>query len=48
MAHTVMFDWRLHGKPERLSVRIGAVAADASTAAAAIGAVPALPKADKP
>ncbi len=27
MGHTVMFDWRLNGKPERLSVRIGQVAA---------------------
>jgi len=27
MAHTVMFDWRLNGKPERLSARIGLVAA---------------------
>jgi soluble lytic murein transglycosylase len=29
MAHTVFFDWRLHGKPERLSQRIGEVAAAA-------------------
>jgi len=48
MAHTVMFDWRLHGRPERLSVRIGAVTADAATAAAAISAGPVLAKADKP
>src|SRR5579859_6318325 len=25
MGHTVMFDWRLNGKPQRLSVRIGQV-----------------------
>ncbi|HEV7165706.1 MAG TPA: transglycosylase SLT domain-containing protein [Gammaproteobacteria bacterium] len=32
MGHTVMFDWRLNGKPERLSTRIGQVdaASDAS------------------
>jgi soluble lytic murein transglycosylase len=29
MAHTVMFDWRLNGKPERLSDRIGQVSAGA-------------------
>jgi soluble lytic murein transglycosylase len=29
MAHTVMFDWRLNGKPERLSDRIGQVNAGA-------------------
>jgi soluble lytic murein transglycosylase len=27
MAHTVIFDWRLHGKPQRLSERIGQVEA---------------------
>ena len=27
MAHTVMFDWRLNGKPQRLSTRIGQIAA---------------------
>ena len=27
MGHTVMFDWRLNGKPERLSTRIGQVVA---------------------
>ena len=32
MAHTVMFDWRLHGTPERLSARIGAVLATADAA----------------
>ncbi|HEU5423433.1 MAG TPA: transglycosylase SLT domain-containing protein [Nitrolancea sp.] len=31
MGHTVMFDWRISGKPERLSVRIGRVTAPAST-----------------
>jgi len=35
LAHTVMFDYRLHGKPERLSARIGQIASDASTAAPA-------------
>ena len=33
MAHTVMFDWRLTGKPERLSVRIGQVSPAAESAA---------------
>jgi soluble lytic murein transglycosylase len=42
MAHTVMFDWRLNGKPQRLSDRIGQVTADVSlvpTPASASGAV---------
>ncbi|HEV2320828.1 MAG TPA: lytic transglycosylase domain-containing protein, partial [Gammaproteobacteria bacterium] len=30
MGHTVMFDWRISGKPERLSVRIGRVTAPAA------------------
>jgi soluble lytic murein transglycosylase len=35
MAHTVMFDYRLNGKPERLSERIGKIASDASVPAPA-------------
>ena len=35
MAHTVMFDWRLNGKPERLSERIGQVTAEAAVVAPA-------------
>ena len=35
MAHTVMFDYRLNGKPERLSERIGQIASDASAPAPA-------------
>lgn len=35
LTHTVMFDYRLHGKPERLSVRIGQIASDASLTAPA-------------
>ena len=34
MGHTVVFDWRLNGKPEQLSVRIGKVAAAPGTDAA--------------
>ena len=40
MAHTVMFDWRLHGKPERLSQRIGAIAAAAAGATVTLPAEP--------
>ncbi len=39
MAQTVMFDWRLNGKPRRLSDRLGLIIADAP--AAAVAAVPA-------
>ncbi|HEY3643808.1 MAG TPA: transglycosylase SLT domain-containing protein [Gammaproteobacteria bacterium] len=35
MAHTVMFDYRLNGKPERLSERIGKIASDANVPAPA-------------
>jgi soluble lytic murein transglycosylase len=35
MTHTVMFDWRLNGKPQRLSDRIGRVTADVAVPAAA-------------
>lgn len=35
LAHTVMFDYRLHGKPERLSDRMGQISFDASTPAPA-------------
>ena len=35
MAHTVMFDYRLNGKPQRLSERIGQIAAGASVPAPA-------------
>jgi soluble lytic murein transglycosylase len=43
MAHTVFFDWRLHGKPERLSQRIGEIAAAAAATAGATLAPPAQP-----
>lgn len=33
MAQTVMFDWRLNGRPRRLSDRLGQIIADAPTAA---------------
>jgi soluble lytic murein transglycosylase len=39
MAHTVMFDWRLNGKPERLSDRIGQVTADVPVIAPAAATV---------
>jgi len=35
MTHTVMFDWRLNGKPERLSDRIGLVTAETAVMAPA-------------
>ena len=44
MAHTVFFDWRLHGKPERLSQRIGAIAAAATGAMATPPAEPTVAK----
>ena len=42
MAHTVFFDWRLHGKPERLSDRIGEIAAATANASVTAPAAPAL------
>jgi len=36
MAHTVMFDWRLNGRPQRLSDRIGQVTAELSVAPAPV------------
>ncbi|HEY1772893.1 MAG TPA: transglycosylase SLT domain-containing protein [Gammaproteobacteria bacterium] len=39
MTHTVMFDWRLNGKPERLSDRIGQVTADTAVTAPAAATV---------
>ena len=39
MTHTVMFDWRLNGKPQRLSDRIGQVTADVPAPAVAAAKV---------
>jgi len=44
LVHTVMFDYRLHGKPERLSERLGKISSDDSSAPAA-ASLPAVAKA---
>jgi soluble lytic murein transglycosylase len=44
LVHTVMFDYRLHGKPERLSARLGKISSDDSSAPAA-ASLPAVAKA---
>ncbi|HEY4127059.1 MAG TPA: transglycosylase SLT domain-containing protein [Gammaproteobacteria bacterium] len=48
MAHTVMFDWRLNGTPERLSDRIGEVTASAPVPAPAVATVAVMAKISRP
>jgi soluble lytic murein transglycosylase len=47
MAQTVMFDWRLNGRPRRLSDRLGQIIPDAPTAAATVPGLVATVKNDQ-